>query len=381
MGSQQTLGYGQADAPDEVQFGRARRHLGVRRPWLAGLLVAAVAAAAIGLATSHHATPPHHKPRSTTLASASLGRPILGIRGGWELFALGPDGLVTVAMASGKVTRTDVPPLQSGNPAVSLVIGPHEAVIRSFDFVPGYEVTDGKAARPLTGTMTSDGPLVPGPAPGEAWEFASPGQTNVLVLVTLSGHRLGPTIKLPPGAAPPSVTSDGRGNVLVLAAATGQQYDAGPGGYRRVHGQVIAVGPNHWVVMSCSAGRDCGDSVVDLAAGTQHEVPGAALRSVADWPPLGVVSPNGTVAAVVDSAATRPAVHLINLLSGIDTRVAVPRTRETTQESMVWSPDGRWLFVAADGKVLAVDTLTGRVTGLGISLPAITQLAVRPASG
>jgi hypothetical protein len=44
----------------------------------------------------------------------------------------------------------------------------------------------------------------------------------------------------------------------------------------------------------------------------------------------------------------------------------------------VWSPDGRWLFVAgADGGIRAVDPATGKVTPLGISVRSPSQLAVR----
>ena len=47
--------------------------------------------------------------------------------------------------------------------------------------------------------------------------------------------------------------------------------------------------------------------------------------------------------------------------------------------SMAWSPDGRWLFVAAaGGKLIAVDPRTGQAESLGVSLPAVDQAAIRP---
>ena len=46
---------------------------------------------------------------------------------------------------------------------------------------------------------------------------------------------------------------------------------------------------------------------------------------------------------------------------------------------MAWSPDGRWLFVAASGsKLVAVDPRTSRAESLGVSLPAVDQVAIRP---
>jgi len=45
---------------------------------------------------------------------------------------------------------------------------------------------------------------------------------------------------------------------------------------------------------------------------------------------------------------------------------------------MVWSPDSRWLFVAAaDGKLVAVNASTGRAELLPAPLPAVEQVAIR----
>jgi sugar lactone lactonase YvrE len=48
---------------------------------------------------------------------------------------------------------------------------------------------------------------------------------------------------------------------------------------------------------------------------------------------------------------------------------------------LAWSPDGKWLFVvAAHGKLLAIWAATGQVTGLGVTLPPLQQIAVRSAA-
>jgi hypothetical protein len=50
-----------------------------------------------------------------------------------------------------------------------------------------------------------------------------------------------------------------------------------------------------------------------------------------------------------------------------------------SEDSMVWSPDGRWLFVAASGgKLVVVNARTGQAEGLGVSLPPVDQVAIRP---
>jgi hypothetical protein len=51
----------------------------------------------------------------------------------------------------------------------------------------------------------------------------------------------------------------------------------------------------------------------------------------------------------------------------------------SAQGEMIWSPDGRWLFVVtAAGKILAVDPRSGRAESLGVRLPRVSQLAIRP---
>jgi hypothetical protein len=73
---------------------------------------------------------------------------------------------------------------------------------------------------------------------------------------------------------------------------------------------------------------------------------------------------------------------LANLLTGASTPLAVALNPSPGYQLMVWSPDGRWLFVVASGgRLLAVNALTGKATGLGIPPPAISQVAIRTAAG
>jgi hypothetical protein len=48
---------------------------------------------------------------------------------------------------------------------------------------------------------------------------------------------------------------------------------------------------------------------------------------------------------------------------------------------MVWSPDSRWLFLAANDDLYAVGSRTREITDLshmlGTALPALTQLSIR----
>ena len=90
------------------------------------------------------------------------------------------------------------------------------------------------------------------------------------------------------------------------------------------------------------------------------------------------------------SAATgeQLTVHLVNLRTGSTRDLNVPVGMagsdlevggNANENAMVWSPDGRWLFVAATGgKLVVVDTRTGRIESLGGRLPAVDQVAIRP---
>ncbi len=367
---------------DEVEFGLARPRR--RRPvpsWaaLAAVLAAVVAVIAVRSALSG-------APSRPAVSVTFTGRPILGIRASWEVFAHGPGDLVAIDLARGKITTTVLPAEVSGNPYTWFLVGPHEAVIRSEGGLePGYVVPDGGPARRLGATLAGAGPLLPGPVSGQAWRYSWVAGSPVMTLVTLAGRPVGPVIALAPPhhPAPGMPAADGRGGVLLLESAA-EAYDVGPDQRGQVNGQVIAVGPTRWLIVSCRDGTRCRNVVYDPRSGAERVLPGPALASAAYiWPPAGVVSPDGSAAAIIDTATVdtttaQPTIRLINLATGADSRIAVPFDRDVGSQSMAWSPDGRWLFVADDGRLLAVNASTGRVTGLGVRLPDVSQVAVWP---
>jgi hypothetical protein len=381
-----------------LEFGSGRPgRRWVSRAVLACLVIAA-AVTVVVRAGGHQPRParaaaPPPPPVRVTLA----GHRLLGVTAGWELFARGPDDLLRIQLARGRITRTYVPSLDSASPDVSFVIGPREAVIRPADLVPGYIVPDGQQARLLTGPLAAGGPLVPGPAgPRAAWVTTGPPTSPALSLVTLTGHRTGPVIRFPPGGpqVPANAVPDGRGDVLV-SIGTFEVYDAGPGFDRPVPGTVIAVGPARWLVVACDPQyRHCRDEVISTAGGPPLIVPGPPTAQPFyggfSWPPTGVISPDGRTAAVAQSVRDGAGltVHLISLRTGVTRDLGVPLgipgsdvplAADLNAQSMAWSPDGRWLFVAArGGKLIAISTRTGRPQPLGVTLPPVDQLAIRP---
>jgi len=381
------------DEGDEISFGS-------RRPdgrWRSGRLlivcgaavvaVAAVAAVVAMMVIGHGNNPPRARSANPPLAGSAsppLARPartgqagphLLGVRASWELFGYAPGWVVRIQFASGRITRTAVPPVQSGGP-VSFVVGPHDAIIRPLDFVPGYLVPDGRPARVLAGALGSGGTVVPGPAPGTAWVQAG-FQVASLPLVRMDGTEIGVSLRLPPGG-PWQAFSDGRGGVLVGVDYPGGMYDIRPGGFHRIAGMLTAVGPTRWLIVDCHAGHRCSNVVVDQAAGARHTLPGPSAEPPPGVAP-GVIAPDGSAAAILRVSGHRVTLHLLNLVSGADQQISVSLDEESAAgQTLAWSPDSRWLFVvAARGEVAAVNARTRHVEGLGVELPPLSQIAVR----
>jgi hypothetical protein len=176
-------------------------------------------------------------------------------------------------------------------------------------------------------------------------------------------------------------------------AATGSftVYDAAPGWDRLVPGTVVAVGPADWLVVTCDPQyRHSRNEVIGTADGSQRSLPGPAAAGppYSSWPPTGVIAPDGSTAAEAASGRHgRLTVHLINLRTGTTTDLGVPLGvpgsnfplgPDSHSQSTAWSPDSRWLFVAAaGGRLVAVSARTGRAESLGVALSAVDQVAIR----
>lgn len=364
-----------------------------RRSWLTPALLALVviAAGAVTLSRSggsggHPHPHPHPLPQAQLppVSVRTLGLPLLGVTAGWQLFARGPDSMIAISLAAGRITTTPVPELESNSPDVAFLVGAHEAVIRSFDQVPGYVVPDGAEPRPLSGVLAQyePGVLLPGPQPGQTWVMGGDEHSPSLLLIGADGHPTGTSAQLPPrDANPATAIPDGRGNALVLDTSNAA-YDASATRYWRVRATVLAVGPVNWLGFACS-GLRCENVVVNAVTGAQHALPrGGPVVPVFAWPTMGATSPDGRFAALPTEGGMSPVLRLVNLRTGANVPVSVPLAPSPETQDMAWSPDSRWLFVAAaDGKLMAVSAATGKVTGLGVSLPAVSQVAVRAAAG
>lgn len=329
------------DEADEVRFG-PRRPDGRWRPgWLltgcGAVLAAVVAVAVIG-----HG---HKMPQARTEGAGEAGPRLLGLRASWELFGYGSGWVVRIQFASGRITRTAVPPVLSTGP-VSFVVGPHQVIIRPLDFVPGYLVPDGRPARLLAGALGSGGTVIPGPQPGTAWVQAGFQATSVPLVRIDGGTQTGVVLRLPPGG-PRLAIPDGRGYVLVGAGDPGDLYDIRPGGFHRIAGMLAAAGPTRWLIVDCHVGDSCSNVVVDQAGGAPHVLPGPSAEPGPGSAP-GVIAPDGSTAAVMRVSGNQVTLHLFNLVSGADQQISVSLDQESAaDQTLAWSPDSRWLFIVA----------------------------------
>jgi hypothetical protein len=206
-------------------------------------------------------------------------------------------------------------------------------------------------------------------------------------LVRMDGTETGVSVRLPQGSTSQAfpdgtsqATSDGRGGVVVVDyTETGSTwYDVRPGGFERIAGGLAAVGPTRWLVVDWPAGHCCSYTIVDLATGARHTLPGGPSAEPLPGAP-GVIAPDGSAAAIVEDSGDRLSLHLLNLVSGSDQQIPVSVDAELAAgQWLAWSPDSRWLFVLTrQGKLAVVDARTGHVEGLGVSLPSLSLIAVR----
>jgi hypothetical protein len=372
--------------PDEdlISFGSSggpRRRPGGLGRW-ASWLVAGAAVLAAGIVLAVRPGQPHRPAPRPDVTVTNLGHHLLGITGRWELFARGPEAMISVEPAAGRVTWTRVPALDSSGP-VSFLIGPHQAIIRPLDYVPGYRVPDGGSPRGLSGLLSQGGPALPGPRPGQVWVVTTSVGRASLTLTGLSGARV-TSVPLPAGGPLPlTATADGSGGVLLTGP--GGTFDAGPGGLRRLSLEPLASGPGRWLAVTCPGHHQhCHTVVVDSATGAQRAVPGPALphTPMTPWPP-GIIAPDGAEAALLElSRGYQLSLHLVDLRSGADRVLNLPVSQDADNETLAWSPDSRWLFVVTDtGAVRAVNAGTGQPADLGVRLPFISQIAIRGAAG
>jgi hypothetical protein len=309
----------------------------------------------------------------------NLGHPLLDVPADWELFAWGPDVVVRIQLALGRITTTAVP-VSGRNAPVVFLVGSDRVLVRSLDDTTGYVVRDGKRAAELPLSLQHGAWMLPGPDQQHLWLDLPGTEQYVLALLTLDGSPTGVTIEVPAGTGVQG--PDGAGYLLL--AGIGGVYDVRPGSVHRITtGVLLAGGPTRWLTVECDDSLSCANVVIDRRSGARHSLD-TPVYSLA--PNSGTISPDGRTAAMLllHDGISSGGIHLLDLDSGADRSIDVtpPGGENQMSPQLVWSPDSRWLFVTdAGGRVMIINRATGVAKPLGTRLPPLTQLALRHGAG
>ena len=320
-------------------------------------------------------TPDAARPATVApLTIVDVGHRLLPVVGRWDVFGLGPGVVVRIQPAQGRITTTRLPPGDGDSPQ-ALVALPGRVIVRPATSGTGYVVADGARASGLTGLLSQAGPVVPGPHLGQLWVRTSSAAEDAtrMTLLGPAGLLSGSSIVVPGDGY---LSADGTGHVMYTTRIDNESILTAPGRWQvTTSGQLLAAGANKVVSIADDGSGRYSTVVTDVRTHRRRMFTSPGL--VTD-PILGPVAPDGRTAAVVAGGPTTTTVHLLNLSTGA---LSVPGIAlAAAAESLAWSPDGRWLFAATrGGLVVAIDSHTSTVHRLGVGLPRLNQLVVRPA--
>ena len=309
---------------------------------------------------------------------AMLPGALPGTEPGWELCALGADLLLRIHPATGLVVRSPVPRVGEGQ--VSLVPLRRGVLLRRVGPGPGYLVPYGGRTVVLPPELAGDGPVLPGPDQDHVWTAREHGAAE-MALVDVGSRRTRVVVPVPEFATTGPMT-DGAGGLLF--EGVGGLYQVSPTAKLRISNAIIlAVGAGTLLTLELSA-RGRWQTVLQPQDGSRRVVP----VPIGPQLPHGVLSPDaGAVALFVVHEPTGPmhtsriGLALVGLRSGVVRSVDVDLTGVAGDGSLVWSPDGRWVFcVDTNSRLAAVEASSGAVSLLDPSLPTVSQLAIRMGS-
>jgi len=349
---------------------------------------AAGATSSTGVSSTAPSSPPVITPElpvpsapATAPRVVEIGHRVLGATSNWQLVLYGDGALIRIEMAAGLLHRTPTPQVLSGG-GVSFVVGSTTAVLRPFDAVDGYVVRDGQPARVLRGVLSDGGAgIYPGPTTDRVWVQPSTDGTStpaprLFDLRTQQTVGTGPAA--PAGLGQPFM-SDQAG--YLLYGGVGGVYDVRPEGVHRVTtGAIVAAGAHSLLAQECDDRFTCALVLVDQRSGARRQI-GASATALGFL--TGSISPDARWASyAVISGAGQPQAHIVDLSTGADTALPLALSDNAFGSlPFVWDPDHDNLIVLDSSQsVRVVDPVTHRVSSLGVNLPPIDELGLRPAT-
>ena len=364
-----------------------------RRPNKAALVLVSVAVAALGLAwiatrssgesdavpstvaaatssTSSRVVPLASAPSTVKLRIAALD---MGLPSDSHvvLFAhtFEPNAVVRIEVDQGRVVTTPVGAVTSTAPAF-LAVGPSVAVVRPYDYVPGYVVADTGSVTPPSGLLDEG-----------TFMTCSDGRRDLVWLARETLLQVDFTGSLRAQISsreqrPMALGCDGAGEMLYRSGTATLVTGDGPPSLVTSN-TVVAAGPRTFVLRDCGAEAACAVTVVDRPTGERRslsvgfEVATPPALPVLTSGRLGSISPDGRTAVLF--RAEREAIF-VDLASGTGQGIS---SIAGDFQSFVWSTDSRYLFYIGGGyKLYVFDRDTRVLKVLGVN--NVLALAGRP---
>ncbi len=228
--------------------------------------------------------------------------------------------------------------------------------------------------------------VVPVPGADELWRTRTQsGFTDGLSYerIDLDGQPLGQPISMPWRSW--AVAADPLGGLVTTV--NGKVYRVDESGATQLAvGELVGISSNVVVVSECDEELRCGLQVIDRATGDVRAVPvdptgrlGGDVESLLTWGRhrSSVMSPGDDAVAVVAPRFNGFGLGLVDLETGAFT----PMGQNAGYESVVWSPDGRFVFHLDGGRVSALERSTGIVFPVADGMLTWTGLTSRPLGG
>jgi hypothetical protein len=297
---------------------------------------------ALGASTTTSTTEP--PTTTTTIPAVQVFGQLLPDKTGATLVIARRDGrLVQVDVDSGTVT--DLAPGQRVRNIYQLLVLQNGVVVsgeRAPSLVADGEVTSLRfAVDQLLGSP--DGVQMIG---------VSYSETATEVVSFIPGDPRGPSIKLPPQGDPVSLVP---GAIVLQSRAGGvYRFDLADGSTRKIaDGTLVAINGDRVASMTCDNTLQCRIGVGPLGQRPQHQV--AVPEPFSGYYGFGgnSLSPTRDLMAYLTNAEGRFQVAVLDLDTGSVVLSAGMSTGPQGNPPLVWSPDGRWLFWADLGKVMA----------------------------
>ena len=147
-------------------------------------------------------------------------------------------------------------------------------------------------------------------------------------------------------------------------------------------GDLLSMGPNHYIVRECDESRVCAYVRIEQATGQRDVLDSAVLDQYRPWADLSSLSlsPDGTAVTYADwqNGGSTPVRRMIDLTTGTSVEVG-PADQFNNQPA--WAADSSGLFVLSGRRPVFYDRATGEQIPVASGLDDIAAVATSPITG